>query len=85
MADLRSKPLLVVKGLLFLVLAIAASVLILLQAASVRTAVLLAILVWSSCRFYYFLFYVLEKYVDPRLRYAGLLALLGGLRRRRAA
>jgi hypothetical protein len=40
-------------------------------------AALLAILVWASCRSYYFLFYVLQHYVDPHLRYAGLLALLG--------
>jgi hypothetical protein len=50
---------------------------------SIRTAALLALLVWSSCRFYYFLFYVLERYVDPRLRYAGLLALVGAIRHRR--
>jgi hypothetical protein len=42
----------------------------------VRTAVLLILLVWAACRFYYFLFYVLERYVDPRLRYAGILALV---------
>jgi hypothetical protein len=45
--------------------------------------VLLALLVWSSCRFYYFLFYVLEKYVDPGLRYAGLFALMAALWRKR--
>ena len=35
-----------------------------------------AVLAWASARAYYFAFYVLERYVDPRLRYAGLLALL---------
>jgi hypothetical protein len=39
--------------------------------------------VWASCRFYYFLFYVLEHYVDPTMRYAGLLDLLMGMKRRR--
>jgi hypothetical protein len=43
---------------------------------------LLAILVWSACRFYYFLFYVLEAYVDPTFKYAGILALLRALRQR---
>lgn len=83
MADLRSKSLIVVKGVLFLVLAVSAAALLLLEAPSGRMAALLVILVWSSCRFYYFLFYVLEKYVDPSLRYAGLLALFSHLRRRR--
>ena len=41
-----------------------------------RTAFLLLLLVWAASRFYYFLFYVLERYVDPRLRYAGILALI---------
>jgi hypothetical protein len=36
----------------------------------------LAILVWSSARLYYFLFYVLQTYVDPSLKYAGLWAML---------
>ena len=83
MGDLKSKWLIVAKGLLFLCLAIAATALILLENASVRVAALLVILVWSACRFYYFLFYVLEKYVDPSLRYAGILALMRALGRKR--
>ena len=43
----------------------------------------LTVLVWSSCRFYYFLFYVLHSYVDPDLRYAGLGAMVVQLWRRR--
>ena len=76
MTDLQSKPLIVAKGIAFGGLAIAAAVLLLLESTSVRTAALLILLVWAACRFYYFLFYVLERYVDPRLRYAGILALL---------
>ena len=33
---------------------------------------LIAILVWSSCRFLLLSFYVLEKYVDADKRYRGL-------------
>ena len=50
---------------------------------TLRTAGLLAVLVWASCRFYYFLFYVLETYVDPRLRYAGLRSLAAAAWRHR--
>jgi hypothetical protein len=75
MRDLRSRVLIVVKGLMFLGLALTTGFWLLLESPSwARTAVVL-LLVWSSCRFYYFLFYVLEKYVDPRLRYSGLWAL----------
>jgi len=82
--DLSSKRLIVAKGLMFLGLAVATATLLISDAPSIRVAVLLAILVWSSCRFYYFLFYVLQHYVDPGFRYAGLLALLGEIRRSRA-
>jgi hypothetical protein len=69
---------------MFLVIALAAAALILIEIPSLKLAVLLALLVWASCRFYYFLFYVLEHYVDRTMRYAGLFDLLMGMRRRRA-
>ena len=81
--NLSSKPLIVAKGLLFLVLSGLVATLLFLEAPTLSTAVLLAILVWASCRFYYFMFYVLEQYVNPELRYAGLLALLAQLSRNR--
>lgn len=83
MADLRSKPLIVLKGAMFLVILLLAGGCILALAPDWRVAALLALVVWSSARGYYFLFYVLERYVDPRLRYAGLLALLQQLWRDR--
>ena len=85
MRDLSSRGLIVVKGLLLLALAAMAATMLLLETPSLRVAALLAILVWASCRFYYFLFYALHRYVDPRLRYAGLLALLDQIRRARGA
>ncbi|HET8947203.1 MAG TPA: hypothetical protein VFQ07_09490 [Candidatus Polarisedimenticolia bacterium] len=84
MADLTSRSLIVAKGIAFLALTAGTSLLLFLERPSWRVAFLLVVLVWSACRFYYFLFYVLQHYVDPRLRYAGLLALLGQIRRSRA-
>lgn len=81
--DLSSKGLIVAKGLMFLALAGVTATLLLLEAPSLRVAALIVILVWASCRFYYFLFYVLQHYVDTGLRYAGLLALLGQISRTR--
>jgi hypothetical protein len=72
MTDITSPKLLWTKGALFLVLAIAASALLLIEAASLKVAVLLAVAVWGFCRSYYFAFYVIEHYVDPGYRYSGL-------------
>ena len=85
MRDLTSTGWIVAKGLSLAAIAGVAGTLLLIERPGLRTAALLAALVWSVCRFYYFLFYALERYVDPNLRYAGLMALLRALwsRRRR--
>ena len=57
MADLKSKNWIVAKGLLFLVIALVSAFLILMEEPSLRVTALLLLLVWASCRFYYFLFY----------------------------
>ena len=83
MRDLSSKRVIVAKRGNISWLAGMTATMLLLQSRSLRVAVMIGVLVWSSCRFYYFLFYVLEHYVDPNLRYAGLLALLGQVSRNR--
>jgi len=83
MTDLKSKKWIVAKGVMFAGIALAMAALILIEMPSVELAVLLTLLVWASCRFYYFLFYVLEQYVDPTMRFAGLIDLLMGMRQRR--
>jgi hypothetical protein len=70
--DITNPKLLYLKGLLFVLLAIVACVLILLEHPSLRTAALLAIAIWASARAYYFAFYVVEHYADPGYRFAGL-------------
>jgi len=82
MAGLKSRQWIVAKGVMFLGIAATTAALLLVEMPSVKTAALLALLVWASCRFYYFLFYVLEHYLDPTLRYAGLMDLLMGMKRR---
>ncbi len=82
MTDLQSQKLIVAKGCMFFLLVGLAAFAIWRQQPTLVTATLLAVLVWASARSYYFLFHVLEKYVDPRLRYAGLLNLLRTIRRR---
>ncbi len=81
--DIKSKKLLVFKGLLFLLVALIAGFGLLLQSLRWETLVLLAIFAWSACRFYYFLFYVLEHYAGRERKYAGILDELKYLLRRK--
>ena len=61
-----------VKGVLFLLLGIAAAALLILESPSWKVVGLLALAIWCFCRFYYFAFYVIEKYVDPGYKFSGL-------------
>ena len=70
--DIKSPRILKAKGILFLLLGVLAVTLLLLLAPDWRVAVLLAIIVWAFCRFYYFAFYVLHHYADPNFKYSGL-------------
>jgi hypothetical protein len=71
------------KALLFVGIVLICGLLLFLEDPQWRRALLLLLLVWSAARAYYFVFYVLEKYVDPSLRYSGLMDLLRELWRRR--
>ena len=69
--DLKSPAALISKGWLFLLLGLAASTLLLWEDFNLRRLALLAIAVWAFCRFYYFLFHVLEHYAGRERPYAG--------------
>lgn len=83
MADLRDPRLIYLKGLLFLLTGLMASALLLLEDPTAKVAFLLAVAVWSFARYYYFAFYVIEHYIDPSYRFAGLGSFLVYLLRRR--
>jgi len=85
MRDITSPTWLYVKGALFLVLGLLASALLLVETPTLQTAILLAIAIWSFCRLYYFLFYVVEHYIDPGYKFAGLVDFVRYVRRRRRA
>jgi hypothetical protein len=74
MKDLTNATWIKVKGLLFLLIGITAAILIFLDSPNWKTAVLLALAIWSFCRFYYFAFYVIEKYVGPAFKFSGLIS-----------
>jgi hypothetical protein len=83
MKDLSNPFWIKLKGLLFLFIGIAAAILLFLDSPTLRTAVLLVIAIWSFCRFYYFAFYVIEKYVDPAYKFSGLISFARYLLQRR--
>ena len=85
MSDLKSKSAIYLKAILFLVIGVTSFVLLLAQNDTLQTALLLAALIWSFCRAYYFAFYVIEHYIDPSFRFAGLFAFLKYLFKRRAS
>lgn len=72
MTDIRSPQLLVAKGILFVVLGSLSGGLLLAEQLTLRTALLLALTVWAFCRAYYFAFYVIQHYIDPSYKFAGL-------------
>ena len=51
-----------------------ASGLILAEHPTAKVALLLGIAVWCFSRAYYFAFYVIEHYVDPSYKFAGLMS-----------
>jgi hypothetical protein len=83
MTDLKNPSIIIAKGFLFLGLGLLASTLLLLEAWNIKVLLLLVASVWAFCRFYYFAFYVIENYVDPQYRFAGLWSLFRYLLRRR--
>ncbi len=72
MKDLTSSTWIKLKGILFLLLGIASSALLIWEHPTWKAAGLLAIAIWCFCRFYYFAFYVIEKYVDSSYKFSGL-------------
>ena len=62
------------KGFLFLFLGLLSAALLFFERPTTKVALLLILAVWCFCRFYYFAFYVMERYVDPKDRFSGLLS-----------
>jgi hypothetical protein len=72
MKNITSPKLLYSKAILFVVLGTFASALLVFESPSLRIFILLCLAVWSFCRAYYFVFYVIQHYVDGEYRFSGL-------------
>lgn len=62
------------KASLLLLSGVLASAAILLEHPTLRLAFLLGVAIWCFARAYYFAFYVIQHYIDPTYRFAGLIA-----------
>jgi len=70
--DIKDPRLLWLKLGLFVLLGLLAGAFALILFPDLRLACLMAVAIWAFCRAYYFAFYVIELYVDPGQRFAGL-------------
>jgi hypothetical protein len=81
--DLKSPLLIHLKGWLFLAIAVLSGAMLICLTMDWRVAALLGMTVWAACRFYFYAFYVIERWVDGRYRFAGLGSFIAYLIRRR--
>jgi hypothetical protein len=73
MTDLTDARWMAVKAALFLVIGAATFALLLLPQPTGLRVGYQVLMIWAFCRAYYFVFYVIEHYVDPTYRFSGLL------------
>ena len=59
-----------IKGFLFALIVSTSALLLLFEDGMWRRAVLICLLIWSSARSYYFMFYVIEKYIDREYKFS---------------
>lgn len=72
MRDLTNKKWIYLKGFLFLLIGVMASIILIIECPTWKAAVMLGLAVWCFARFYYFAFYVIEHYVDDGYKFSGL-------------
>lgn len=72
MADIQNPRLMWLKFAFFLLLGLLAVAVALVLFSDWRLACLMALAIWAFSRAYYFAFYVIEHYIDPTFRFAGL-------------
>ncbi len=72
-----------VKWVLFFVILIMSAGMSVVIDEKLQRFVLILATIWSSARFYYFMFYVIEKYVDDSYKFSGVLSFLKYLLQKR--
>lgn len=81
--DLKNPVALRIKGLSFALIGLMSAAILIWQLADWSLILMLFICIWAWCRFYYFLFYVLEHYAGSKRPYAGLFDALTSIFRKK--
>jgi len=76
LSDDLPKSLIFLKGGLFVLILLMASALVLLADPLWQRAGALLAVIWSSARCYYFMFYVIERYVEPSYKFSSVYSFL---------
>jgi hypothetical protein len=83
MRDLVDPKWMYLKAALFLFIGLFSAGILIAASPTWQTVVLVALVIWSFSRAYYFAFYVIERYVDPTYRFSGLFSALSYVLSRR--
>lgn len=84
MRDITNTKVLYLKGFLFVVGCVSSMLLIILDNPSIKTIFLLGVAIWCAARVYYFMFYVIEHYIDETYTFSGIIGFLQYLLKKRA-
>ena len=76
MRDLKDSRLMLLKAVLFVGIGLLSAAMLIADMPEWRTVVLVLLVIWSFSRAYFFVFYVIEKYIDPAYRFSGLFSAL---------
>ncbi len=72
--DIKSHKLMYLKAILFLLILVISVIEILLTTRDLKTGILLILIIWASARIYYFMFYVIENYIDTNYKFSGIIS-----------
>lgn len=76
MRELTNVKAIYLKGILFLLGGLLSAVLIIFEQPTLKVIFLLMVSIWCFARCYYFVFYVIQHYVDYNYKFAGLLSFI---------
>ncbi len=74
--DIKNHKLMYLKVILFLLILIISVIEILFTTRDFKTGILLILIIWASARIYYFMFYVIESYIDTDYKFSGIIAFI---------
>lgn len=81
--DLKNPKWMYLKAILFVLIGVCCFFLLFAENPNLKTVVLLGLMIWAFCRAYYFAFYVIEKYIDPKYRFSGLFSFVSYLTKKK--